>query len=90
MIWHSVISVSGIRVRYNPSTQELRCTFAKRVRIRLTELSGSYVIQVLLSYNKANLTPPLPPQWFKNPPGQRLRPLGEKKVLDDHLTIFEV
>jgi len=81
MIWHSVISASGIRVRYNPSTQELRFVCAKHVVIRLTELSDSYAIQVLLSSSKASGKPPLPPQWQKNRPNQRLKPLGTKKVL---------
>jgi len=83
-IWHSVISVSGIKVRYNPSTQELRFTCAKRVPIKLTELSAFYVIQVSLLSRRENYksveNPPNPPS-FQNLSGQKLPPLTEKVVL---------
>jgi len=78
-MWHSVISVSGIKVRYNPFTQELRLTCAKRVAIRLNELSDFYVIQVSLSSPKPSYPipekdPPNPPKWLKLS-GRRLAPL---------------
>ena len=68
MLWHSVISVSGIRVRYNPSTQELRLTCVKRALIKLTELSASYVIQVSLLLPNVSSQPKIPPP---NPPKVR-------------------
>jgi len=66
-MWHSVISVSGIKVRYNPYTQELRLVCVKRAFIKLTELSDFYVIQVSLSLPKQSLllNPPNPPEWQK-------------------------
>jgi len=81
-MWHSVISVSGIKVRYNPYSQELRLTCVKRAIIKLSELSAFYVIQVSLSLPKRNSRkkyPPNPPK-FQNLSGQKLEPL--KKVPD--------
>jgi len=80
-IWHSVISVSGTRVRYNPCTQELRLVCAKRVPIRLTELLDFYVIQVSLSsHNRSSwskLNPPNPPEFVKLS-DQNLDPLRKR------------
>jgi len=82
-MWHSVISVSGIKVRYNPYTQELRLTCAKLAVIKLSELSDFYVIQVSLSLPKASSRqqkrPPHPPK-FQKLSNQKLVPL--KRVLD--------
>jgi len=77
-IWHSVISVSGIKVRYSPSTQELRLTCAKRAFIKLTELSAFYVIQVSLllptQSSRKRENPPNPPK-FEKLSGRKLAPL---------------
>ena len=90
-IWHSVISVSGIKVRYNPSTQELRLTCVKRVLIKLTELSDFYVIQVSLSSSSRNSKsvehPPNPPSWRKSS-GRKIAPLTTKET-PQHLKLFE-
>lgn len=83
-MWHSVISASGIKVRYNPSSQEFRLMCAKHVLIRLTELSDFYAIQVLLLQRKANshykLNPPNPPrpEWISLS-GRNLTPLNPKE-----------
>jgi len=93
--WHSVISVSGIKVRYNPFSQELRLTCAKRVTIKLTELSDFYVIQVLLSSGNPNsprsptLIPPQPPQWLKLS-GRKVSPFEKEKVAQSKIYLKEV
>ena len=80
-MWHSVISVSGIKLRYNPFTQELRLTCAKHAVIKLNELSGFYVIQVSLLLPKASLRKrekhPLPPK-FEKLSGRKLAPLNRE------------
>jgi len=82
-MWHSVISVSGIKVRYNPYTQELRLMCVKRAFIKLTELSDFYAIQVSLSLPKVNLKsvedPPNPPKFLKVS-GRKLAPLPRQQV----------
>ena len=82
LIWHSVISAFGIKVRYNPYYQELQLRCAKDVPIRLTESLDFWYIQVLVSSSRANL-PPLPPKerrgrrlkLHQKPPNQQLKPL---------------
>lgn len=78
-MWHSVISVSGIRVRYNPYSQEFRLVCVKRALIKLTELSAFYVIQVSLSLPKRNSKKhPLSPPNFQKPPSGKLEPLSKE------------
>jgi len=89
--WHSVISVSGTKIRYNPLTQELRLVCAKRVPIKLTEFSDFYAIQVLLSSGKADpIAPPNPPrpEW-QNERGRKLAPLKKKEVLQSKIYFYE-
>jgi len=83
-IWHSVISVSGIKLRYNPVTQELRLTCVKLAFIKLTELQDFYVIQVCLSLSNPNyppqLNPPNPP-LFAKVSGRKIAPLKAPPVI---------
>ena len=88
LIWHSVITVSGIKIRYSPSTQELRCVFAKRVPIKLTELSGFYVIQVSLLSDRANL-PPNPPPKFVKAPGRKISPFNPLEVAQPNFPLID-
>jgi len=87
-IWHSVISVSGIKVRYNPSTQELRLTCVKHAVIRLSELSAFYVIQVSLLLPKASYRkkPPYPPPKFQKLSSRKLAPLNREHHPPVHKT----
>jgi len=89
-MWHSVISVSGIRLRYNPYTQELRLTCVKHAVIKLSELSDFYGIQVSLSLPKVNsqsqLNPPNPPKW-QNRSGRKLTPLKRDRYLHPQLAL---
>ena len=77
MIWHNVVSVSGLRVRYNPQSRVFQLRCAKHVPMKLTVLSDFSLITVWLSDLKEHNLTFIPPQ---TPPNQNLD--GSKKKLD--------
>jgi len=77
-MWHSVISASGISIRYNPLIQILGFRCAKDVPMKLIKSSDSYDIVVRLLPLNESLTS-LPPQ---TPPVRKIGNLKAKDVLD--------
>ena len=74
-IWHSVISVSELKVLYNPLTKVLAVKCARRAVIKLKASSDFCSITVQLSHASPHLSPPFPPLETENPPNPKLDPL---------------
>lgn len=79
-IWHNVVSVSGIKVRYSPSCHEVRLVSAKRVFTRLTEYADFYVYQALSSSGRPNYQNPDEGKPPLNPPQPMIPPRPEWRL----------
>ena len=73
-IWHNVISVSELKVRYNPLTKVLAVKCARLAVIKLRASSDSCIITVQLSQSSPHLSPPYPPEKTETPPNQNPDP----------------
>ena len=73
-IWHNVVSVSELKVRYNPLTKILALKCARLALIKLRASSDSCIITVQLSQSNPHLLPPYPPEKTVKPPNQNLAP----------------
>jgi len=80
-MWHNVLSVSDVKVRYNPQSQVLALKCARLVPIKLTVLSDSSIITVQLSRSAQVSQAFIPPQ---TPPLQRESPEEVEKVAKPH------
>jgi len=73
-IWHSVISVSELKVLYNPLTKVLAVKCARHALIKLRASSDSCNITVQLSQSSPHLSPPYPPEKTEKLPEPNLAP----------------
>ncbi|MBA7688181.1 hypothetical protein ES703_96658 [subsurface metagenome] len=86
-IWHNVVSVSGLKVRYNPHTKVLALKCARLALIKLRASSDSCIITVQLSQSNPHLSPPYPPEKSEKPQEPNLAPqLKEMTLGIDPLT----